>query len=521
MHPVDTPSVSLLKCPECGYAMPGESLIPTLPSSRFEELSSCNDSPVDLERTALEAAVRKGEANLSSLPQRIAAVRETLDVLLNEQARTVNHITDAKRLLNPVRRLPGDVLIEIFTACLPEHARDSLNTNRAPWVLSQVCASWRQTTLSSARLWANVHLKMDLYANHMESVFRLGTALDRAAKHPLRVYIQGRKDFSHHPVFAMILPTSGRWKSLEVAASLRAFRLFNSISHRLPLLETLAIEVYSCHRSDMQPDSTVVYGFRQAPRLRELSVTQQLVSKSETPFFSSLFALPLENISELHLISTTADAVSLLQSNGAQHLIVCLIVSDESENRDLPQRIENPAIRQAGLQKLALVGSAVRLLSRFRLPALQTLRLFDFAGPTVPVISHHTAPALTELTIHSDDFIHGRALSSMLQLTPNLSVMILEIVIKGDTLFTALGGSRDGVFELVPHLKVFSLEGTRFKFLNHGRVIADMVEARRAIPSRGGQAALKEVHLKDDLGHSERWEKLREGGLIVRYEAGV
>ncbi len=71
-----TPPGSLFKCPECGYAIPGESLAPILPSSRFEELSSCNDPPVDSERTALKAVVREGQANLASLRQRIAAVRK-------------------------------------------------------------------------------------------------------------------------------------------------------------------------------------------------------------------------------------------------------------------------------------------------------------------------------------------------------------------------------------------------------------------------------------------------------------
>ena len=93
-----------------------------------------------------------------------------------------------------------------------------------------------------------------------------------------------------------------------------------------------------------------------------------------------------------------------------------------------------------------------------------------------------------------------------------------KVILTTNTLFIALGRSREGVFELVPHLKKISL-GVRFEFLDHGRVIADMVEARRAIPFGEGQAALKEVRLKDDLGVSERWEKLRQGGLIVHYDA--
>ncbi len=516
-----TPPGSLFKCPECGYAIPGESLAPILPSSRFEELSSCNDPPVDSERTALKAVVREGQANLASLRQRIAAVRKTLEILFKEQNGTVKRITDAKILLSPTRRLPADVLIEIFTTCLSDFT-DSLDAKRAPWVLLQVCASWRQIALASTGLWANIQLRMDLYMNHMESLFRLKTVLNRAGEHRLRVFICGHKDFSDHPVFEMILSTSARWESLDVSAPLRSFRLFNSISHHLPLLETLWIKVSSFHRSDLRPESTdIIYGFPQAPRLRDLSVSQNLVSTM--PFFTRLFNLPLETTPKLDLETTTSDVVSFLRSDAAQHLVRLGITLVYSKRRGLPQQIEIPVIRLGCLQVLCLTDSAAGLLSRLRLPALQYLMLLFHERAILPPISEETTPALTELallSLLSDDVVDGRALADILKWTPNLTSMTFlgKVILTTNTLFIALGRSREGVFELVPHLKMISLQGVRFEFLDHGRVIADMVEARRAMPSGEGQAALKEVRLKDDLGVSERWEKLRQGGLIVHYD---
>ncbi|KAK0435531.1 hypothetical protein EV421DRAFT_1229876 [Armillaria borealis] len=521
-----TPSGRLLKCPECGYTMPGESLAPILPSSRFEELSSCNDPLVDSERAALEAVVREGRASLSSLSQHIVAVRETLRILLKDQARTVKHIREVKRLLSPVRRLPADVLIEIFTACLPEDPdlpddTDSLDAQLAPWVLSQVCASWRQTALASTGLWANIRLRMDLYTNHMESVFRLGTVLDRAGERLLRVYIQGRKDFSDHPVFVLILSTSARWKSLDVAAPLHSFHSFNSISHHFPLLETLRIKVSSFHRSDIQPEFTcVVHGFRQAPRLRDLSVTQKLVS--DMPFFPRLFALPLETISELHIESTASDVVSFLRSDTAKHLVSLIITSVDSKRHGLPQQIEIPVIRHDCLQRLCLVNSAAGL-SRLQLPALRSLELFLFKRAILPTISEDTAPALTELIVWYGHEVDGRAMADILRWTPKLISLVFHFspAFSTDTLFIALGKSQEGVFELVPHLKTMSFESARLKFSDHGRIVTDMIEARRAKPSGEGQATLKEVHLGDDLGESARWENLRQEGLIVHFNSRV
>ncbi len=488
-----TLSGSLSRCPECGYAPPEKSIPPTLPSSRFEELSSCNDAPLDSERTALETVVREGKANLSSLPRRIAAVRETLRILLQEQTRTVKHITNAKVLLNPVRRLPADVLIDIFAACLPKRTdyTDSLDAKSAPWVLSQVSAFWRQTALASTELWSRIHLKVDLYANHALCVFRLGTVLHRAGMHPLEVNIQGRQDFSHHPVLAMTLPTSVRWTSLGVIAPLNSFRLFNGISHQLPLLETLNIKVSSANRSDMKLESKfVVYGLCKAPRLRELSLTQRLTS--DMSFFPRLFAVPLETISFLILVSTPSDVVSLLQSNRAKHMITAFITLVESERHVLPQQIEIPVIRHACLRILLLEDSAAGLLSRLRLPALQRLILLIPNKPILPTISEHTVPNLTELTIDCSRSI-GRALANMLQWTPNLKEMTLETVLKSDAFFIALGRSRDGVLELVPNLETISLEGTTLEFPGADRVIKDMVEARRVIAPGARRAALKEV----------------------------
>lgn len=488
-----TLSSSLLRCPECGHIPPEKDIPPTLPSWRFEELASCNDAPLDSERTALETVVCEGEASLSSLPLRIAALRQKLRILLQEENRTVKHITDAKVLLNPVRRLPADVLIDIFAACLPKRTEftDSLDAKGAPWVLSRVCAFWRRTALASTELWSRIHLKVDLYVNHTLCVFRLGTVLHRAGTHHLEVNIWGRQDFSHHPVLAMMLPTSVRWTSLGVIAPLHSFPLFNSISHQLPLLETLTIKVSSANRSDMKLDSKfVVYGFCKAPRLRELSLKQRLTS--DMSFFPRLFAIPLETISSLDLVSTPFDVVSLLQSNRAKHLITTFITLVESERQVLPRQIEIPAIAHARLQILFLVDSAARLLSQLRLPALQRLILFIPNKPTLPTISEHTMPNLTQLTIKCSRSI-GRALANMLQWTPNLREMTLETVLKSDAFFIALGRSKDGAPELVPNLETISLEDTTLEFPGADRVIEEMVKTRRVIAPNARPATLKEV----------------------------
>ncbi len=94
-------------------------------------------------------------------------------------------------------------------------------------------------------------------------------------------------------------------------------------------------------------------------------------------FFPRLFAVPLETISFLILVSTPSDVVSLLQSNRAKHMITAFITLVESERHVLPQQIEIPVIRHACLRILLLEDSAAGLLSRLRLPGSSEIDTFN------------------------------------------------------------------------------------------------------------------------------------------------
>ncbi|KAK0429889.1 hypothetical protein EV421DRAFT_1660519, partial [Armillaria borealis] len=52
-------------------------------------------------------------------------------------------------LFAPIRRLPLDVLLHIFQL-LPV---DTVNLNSTPWILGNICYSWRSLYLSFPMLW--------------------------------------------------------------------------------------------------------------------------------------------------------------------------------------------------------------------------------------------------------------------------------------------------------------------------------------------------------------------------------
>ncbi|KAF8871383.1 hypothetical protein CPB84DRAFT_1646958, partial [Gymnopilus junonius] len=56
------------------------------------------------------------------------------------------------------RRIPDDVLYEIFYQCLPSHRNPLLTASEAPVLLTRVCRCWRAVALASPRLWAQMHI---------------------------------------------------------------------------------------------------------------------------------------------------------------------------------------------------------------------------------------------------------------------------------------------------------------------------------------------------------------------------
>lgn len=71
-------------------------------------------------------------------------------------------IEEHNRLLTPFRRLPDDMLREIFLACLPDAHNATMSRREAPILLGRVCSRWRTVVYATPRLWATLHVPLPL-----------------------------------------------------------------------------------------------------------------------------------------------------------------------------------------------------------------------------------------------------------------------------------------------------------------------------------------------------------------------
>ncbi|KAF8214956.1 hypothetical protein K438DRAFT_1435500, partial [Mycena galopus ATCC 62051] len=61
---------------------------------------------------------------------------------------------DAHRaLLSPIRRVPKDILLEIFFSCLSSKHNAPIDPHEAPFVLGHFCRHWRSIACSTPMLW--------------------------------------------------------------------------------------------------------------------------------------------------------------------------------------------------------------------------------------------------------------------------------------------------------------------------------------------------------------------------------
>ncbi|KAF9561864.1 hypothetical protein CPC08DRAFT_410805 [Agrocybe pediades] len=234
-----------------------------------------------------EALLQNGEA---SNPQHSQHLERVVHLIKQHQA-----------IVSPIRRLPVELLQDIFMhirAPMPHDHDIYTGLIREPLHLSfsQISQYWRAAALSCASLWRTVpHINLDDVATRgADYVEMLDLFLKRTKNGPIDVHISSQAfDDAHisHPVLDLVVAHSSRWAKARLNLSFAAFKNLHAASeNHLALLETLIIQVVH-NRGTVavsQVGGTVDF-FVKAPKLRRVSITGT---------FSGSFGLPSSGLVE-------------------------------------------------------------------------------------------------------------------------------------------------------------------------------------------------------------------------------
>ncbi|KAJ7879205.1 hypothetical protein B0H14DRAFT_2709619, partial [Mycena olivaceomarginata] len=188
-------------------------------------------------------------------------LQSRLDEIRKESDALAKEVSKHEGSLSPLRRLPTEILLRIFTFTLPPHQRDPDNaafTNahpnprmveRAPWTVSAVCARWRAIAVSQPCFWAHIDYHSCYnWDNRFMNRLRLETQLRRSGEAPLNVEFGTDLDDVVTSQDLRILRTlcqhSARWETASIHGQTVLFEsLARFAASRFALLRELAIEV--------------------------------------------------------------------------------------------------------------------------------------------------------------------------------------------------------------------------------------------------------------------------------------
>ena len=237
--------------------------------SSFSAFTSRRDSnyvATDSESLEIQTFLKLPISRLEELSTQLQELDDQSTQLRNEQSSLLLFISTHRAPISPIRKLPIDILQEIFIACLPTAHNAVMSRWEPPILLTQVCSSWRNIALATPQLWKSIHIavpcnkqrnsgadtiipstQLELIINRRaEAVLEW---LSRSAACPLDISV-GQLDSlaaastlyagGFDKIIDYLVRFSERWRDVRFAAPYQALATVATLPpSKVPLLETL------------------------------------------------------------------------------------------------------------------------------------------------------------------------------------------------------------------------------------------------------------------------------------------
>ncbi|KAF9002880.1 hypothetical protein BDQ17DRAFT_1356254 [Cyathus striatus] len=203
---------------------------------------------------------------LSSIDAEIHQLQQQLNILFSKRDMLAKDIDAHKALTSPIRRLPPEVLQEIFMACLPDDRNPCMAASEAPMLLTRICNSWYKVAVSTPGLWARIHIVLptassngiDLSEKIQQRQVVVNEWLARSRSCPLSISVYQAFSFSRtyrsstteklHILFFQntLIAHAQRWYDINLYMTPRFFSVVQRIpASDLPMLKKFHISSLS------------------------------------------------------------------------------------------------------------------------------------------------------------------------------------------------------------------------------------------------------------------------------------
>ncbi|KAF7341010.1 hypothetical protein MSAN_02086500 [Mycena sanguinolenta] len=380
-------------------------------------LLTSNDPPTDVEVVqVVRDVVDRLNASVVALDASIAGAdaEHLLEQLRNMRKHAIEAIRRGRAILSVIRRLPSDILAEIFAYTVPDLVlRHRRVTDTSPWVYGRVCSRWRTLSTSLPTLWSHIepYLPVPL----------LMTQLDLAKGCGLTI----RLIYSETEAVDPLIACCRRWETVDIQMGVKTLAILERVHGKLPMLRDLKCSdstgVGFCAAFEIAPNlsSATIVGKASLrlpwPQLARLSQRiPQIEGLSQLGSACNLVELSLTNSVPLSLALARTDGLSELilkfpllrrlyiEDGEFLDFLVLPALEDLHISRHAMSLISLIDRSSCSLQKIISFDSEVDVIPIFvGAPTLHEIRLVVRSDPDLERL-------LSYLTIHSDSDIDFR-----------------------------------------------------------------------------------------------------------------
>jgi len=309
-----------------------------------------NDPPTAREILLIHNAINKVEESLQS----------DMDDLCS--TRFHDFINSHKAIFSPWRKLPTELLVEIFLFCVDEYD-DSVH-DKPPWVLGQICRPWRRVALSTCGLWKklpSVNLGKSKKSEIKQQLAWISELIQRSGNAPISFSLpETRVPPLNDSALHLLFRHAERWEHVHLTVD-------EHICEQLSLIKTPFISLRSLRLSIFTPNQRLVVDvFQSAPKLQRVSLS--------TGLEPDLVKIPWQQLTSFTELSGNLYHLASALTSPSSHRLRELCFYETQGFGDLGQ-LELPNLTSLVVQSKTGLGSFFDVLNA---PALQEMvvRLF-------------------------------------------------------------------------------------------------------------------------------------------------
>jgi len=419
-----------------------------LESSPFAFCLRTNYALSDNEKIVMDELLSEPLRVLSKIEQQITELQLKLDILLKERDTHLDFINEHRALSSPIRRLPPDLLGDIFVNCLPTQHEAIINTDECPLVLTQICSGWRALALRTPRLWSSIHIVTRTRVERRNACLEVVKMwLKRSGDCPLSLSLSITYDNSSEQddgLVDLVLSLSKRWLNLSISGTGKQLSNFAKVLPcDAPYLTGLAIahtdspDDYDSDDDELQLDIWTSSSLLRGTTIRRLSASYISENLNMAPITWSV-------LTELTIRDGNGDEEDYPTLNHLRAILnLCMrlekceiLVADARSLDDETSKISLPYLHTLSLYFAYLpIDVSVKGQHFFASLEVSALKYFSFgaAGSTQGLYSKAIIPfllrtglTLESLTTHPKMLDDREAICDSLRRCPNLRKFIVD-----------------------------------------------------------------------------------------------